>query len=177
VIAADTLRCPTICGVSGLQGNEHSISAGSLFARTFPKNYDGAVAWKTMPAFFAKGQSRTRCDKAVYSRWHTLTSSGDIVRLFARKSFQSFTDRFGLSAMSASDPKRTLAFHSLGWLPVTILPFHPLLASLADSEGRLQARLTAHSQETLPCGRNQRTTQVSTSLALSEASEALAGRT
>jgi hypothetical protein len=75
--------------------------------------------------------------------------------------------------MSVSDPKRTSAFHSLGWLPVTILPFRSLLASLADS---LQARLTAHSQGALRCGRYQRTTQVSTSLALSEASEALAGR-
>ena len=59
----------------------------------------------------------------------------------------------------------------------TILPYHLLLGSLADSEGRLQARLTARSQGAPPSGRHQRMRQGSSSLAVSEALKALAGRT
>ena len=80
--------------------------------------------------------------------------------------------------MSAFDPKRTLACDALGIRSsATILPYHHLLASLADSEGRLQARLTARSQRAPPCDRHQRMTQGSSSVAVSEALKALAGRT
>src|SRR5262249_24513861 len=73
--------------------------------------------------------------------------------------------------MSAFDPKRTL--RSL----VTSLPYHPRLASLVDSEGRLQARLTARSQRALPLDRHQRMMRALYSVAVSEALEALASRT
>ena len=79
--------------------------------------------------------------------------------------------------MSAFDPKRTSAFDALGIRSlVTNLPYHPLLASLVDSEGRLQATLIAHSQQALPLGRHQRI-RASPSVAVSEALKALAGRT
>src|SRR6516164_1433157 len=80
--------------------------------------------------------------------------------------------------MSAIDPKRTSAFDALGIRSlVTSLPYHPRLASLVDSEGRLQARLTARSQRALPPGRHQRMIRAPRSVAVSEALEALAGRT
>ena len=95
-------------------------------------------------------------------------SRADDVCLLARR---------GYDAMSAYDPKRTLACDALG-IPSsgTILPYHPLLASPADSEGRLQARLTARSQRAPPRGHHQRMTQASPSVAVSEGLEALAGR-
>ena len=68
--------------------------------------------------------------------------------------------------------ERSLVNVSGGWLPrLTILPYHPLLVSLADIEGLLQPRLTARSQQAPPCGRHQRASQVSASVAVAEALE------
>jgi len=80
--------------------------------------------------------------------------------------------------MSAFDSKRTLACHALCIRSlVTNLPYHPLLASLVDSEGRLRARLTPRSQRALPLDRHQRMIRAPPSVAVSEALEALAGPT
>ena len=77
-------------------------------------------------------------------------------------------------------PRRThrdIGYHAFGHpVPITILPYHPLLVSLADSEVRLQATLTARSQGAPPCGRHQRTMWES-SLVVLKALQALAGRT
>src|SRR5215469_4731051 len=59
-------------------------------------------------------------------------------------------------------------------LPLTILLYSPLLASLADSEGLLQVRLTVRSQQSPQCGRHQRVSEVSASVAVAEPLEALA---
>ena len=73
--------------------------------------------------------------------------------------------------------ERSLGNVSGGWLPrLTILPYHPLLVSLADIEGHLQASLTARSRRVPPCDRHQRTA-LSFSLAASEALAVLADRT
>ena len=75
------------------------------------------------------------------------------------------------------DPQRTLACHVLRICsPSVTIPYHPLLASLAGSEGRLQARLTARSQRAPSWGRPRRMGQAALSVAGSEALEALAGR-
>src|SRR5262249_23423954 len=71
----------------------------------------------------------------------------------------------------------TLACHALGTCSPVTIPYHPLLASLAGIERRLQARLTARSQRAPPWGRYQRMVQAALPVAVSEASEALAGRT
>ena len=61
-------------------------------------------------------------------------------------------------------------------LAATILPYHPLLASLAGSEGRLRARLTARSQRAPSWGRHRRMGQAALSDAGSESLEAIEGR-
>ena len=60
----------------------------------------------------------------------------------------------------------------------TILPYHLLLGSLADSEGRLLVSPTVRSQWHSPCRRYWKTTQASVSVvAVLEALGAIAGRT
>src|SRR5262249_3670842 len=81
------------------------------------------------------------------------------------------------ASISAFDPKRTSVPCFRHTPLITILPYHRLLVSLVDSEGRLQARLTARSQRVLPLGRHQRMTRAPRSVAVSKALEALAGRT
>src|ERR1700745_709604 len=77
-----------------------------------------------------------------------------------------------------SEVRRALDLGRVGrtGMPITILPYHPLLVSLADSEVRLQATLPARFQGAPPCGRHQRTMWES-SLVVLKASQALADRT
>ena len=56
----------------------------------------------------------------------------------------------------------------------TNLPYHPLLASLADSEGLPQGRLTGRSHQAPACSRHQRAPQAAASVAV--AFEAPVGR-
>jgi hypothetical protein len=58
-------------------------------------------------------------------------------------------------------------------LTATIHQYHPLLASLADSEGFPQGRLTARSHRAPLCG--HQASQASISVAVAEALEAPAG--
>jgi len=88
---------------------------------------------------------------------------------------------FGAPPAAGDHPHRYLSrvrcegkFDAAAW---AILRYHHLLASLADSEGRLPVTLTARSQRDPPWVRHQRKPQASPSVAVSEVLVALAGRT